>query len=334
MYELNQAVKIASSSIAKGTIEILRYFKLAGDGENLTITANNLSTMIEIKTQYKGSKIDCCVDAPRFAAAVSQMDNPNLSASSGKLAVKSGKMKATIPILPSDQYPTVPKTQHITAIPGDLLQIIKPIMFASAQNDVRHYLNGVFVSIKNGTLTAVATNGHRISVIRDKHDGSLENDAILPIESLNAIKSIKTSCFSISNAVSLNDDGLKIVMQPIDGKYPDFMGVIKKPDITILIDVAPLLDTLKAMHNIIDKAQLWMEWDQSLAMSMIKDETSLVNNIDCDINECGKFSCNSKYLMDVIETISSERVTLGFAEDFSQMIIEDGVTTHIICPLI
>ena len=45
-----------------------------------------------------------------------------------------------------------------------LLALFRATSYAMAQNDSRHYLNGLLLVLRDGRLRAVATDGHRLAL--------------------------------------------------------------------------------------------------------------------------------------------------------------------------
>lgn len=72
-----------------------------------------------------------------------------------------------------------------------LSQIIKRVSHAAAQNDVRFYMNGVYLGIDNGQFIAVATDGHRMAV--SSHDIDFSDDVGDEIQSPTAPTSISNT---------------------------------------------------------------------------------------------------------------------------------------------
>ncbi|WP_320206198.1 DNA polymerase III subunit beta family protein [Enterobacter asburiae] len=93
-----------------------------------------------------------------------------------KLTSASMRQKTILSFAPTNSYNIPVCLDHIPEIQAETLehnysvyfptqmlsQIIKRVSHAAAQNDVRFYMNGVYLGIDNGQFIAVATDGHRI----------------------------------------------------------------------------------------------------------------------------------------------------------------------------
>ena len=86
----------------------------------------------------------------------------------GKATVKAGRSRFTLSTLPAADFPcgrggcglrrAVPRTKSLVK------QLIDGTAFAMAQQDVRYYLNGLYLEILGGRLRVVATDGHRLAL--------------------------------------------------------------------------------------------------------------------------------------------------------------------------
>lgn len=122
-------------------------------------------------------------------------------------------------------------TQIKTTI--DALKAVAPFM---SKEQTRHYINGVLVQ---GNLL-VATDGHRLAVIKSQHwelEGEQAEDFILPrnvIEQVLKTKLAKRArgCFIIdttAKTITVLEDNEPVATynyEPVDGTFPDWNRVI------------------------------------------------------------------------------------------------------------
>jgi len=74
-------------------------------------------------------------------------------------------------------------------------QIIEKTFFAISTDEMRPNLNGVFLKVKDDNVTAVATDGHRLSIVTKplSEDHSKDNDIegiIIPRKGVSEIKNL------------------------------------------------------------------------------------------------------------------------------------------------
>jgi len=71
---------------------------------------------------------------------------------------------------------------------------IKALLLVAPKSDIRYYLNGVCVDVRQGTVTLVATDGHRllaVPVAADDIQSAMDGQYIIPRDVLDAVKPVK-----------------------------------------------------------------------------------------------------------------------------------------------
>lgn len=117
---------------------------------------------------------------------------------------------------------------------------IKAVSYAMANKDIRYYLNGMLVEHNGIETRLVATDGHRIHLVRVEHNRALVSEPvkyIVPRDfvaqilktkfSKSAIKQV-TLTFSDMKVAAALPNGNEIVSKLIDGKFPNYYHIIPK----------------------------------------------------------------------------------------------------------
>ena len=101
-----------------------------------------------------------------------------------KAILKAGKSRFTLATLPADDFPMADELVDFVSVTlpqNHLATAINRTAFAMANQDARYYLNGLLFQIKDGELTCVGTDGHRLALSRAKVDGDVDSlSAIVP----------------------------------------------------------------------------------------------------------------------------------------------------------
>jgi DNA polymerase-3 subunit beta len=105
-----------------------------------------------------------------------------------------------------------------------------------ANQDVRYYLNGLLFEFHNGTLTTVATDGHRLAVCDLNKDIGVAQDRqmIVPRKGvLELLRMLSDSDDMVElalgkNHIRLVKGSMIFTSKLIDGRFPDYMAVIPK----------------------------------------------------------------------------------------------------------
>jgi len=112
---------------------------------------------------------------------------------------------------------------------------IKALLLVAPKTDIRYYLNGVCVDVRQGTVTLVATDGHRllaVPVAADDIQSAMEGQYIIPRETLEAVKPVKVPrSDNLPLTIEIVDARITITgattatSPTIDGRFPDWRRV-------------------------------------------------------------------------------------------------------------
>jgi DNA polymerase-3 subunit beta len=117
--------------------------------------------------------------------------------------------------------------------------------------DWRHYLNGLYLSISDGEITAVTTDAHRLAVANLSTQSDNSFSGIIPRKSINEMSKFLSD--QDGNAeLKINDASLELAVgnlifksKLIDGKFPDYQQVIPSGESSVLeISVKDFSETL------------------------------------------------------------------------------------------
>ncbi len=242
------------------------------------------------------------------------------------MIIKSGRRKFTLPIISADAYPAYPEMDECKTIEcANLIDKIKQVSWASAQDDVRYQLNGVYVGNH-----AVSTNGHKLSLI----DLGVDTNLIIPIESIKKLPPIENyTVTSSDNILSIRNDDLEFKTKLVDANFPDYKRVMQTPDKYLTVNSIDFIDAVKASSVLADsksKTVIFTFGQDSKVESASGDkrESSSIG-FDCDSeHDEFQFACNSSYLLELLNTVSSETLIIGFTDQ--QMIISQDDQTSLI----
>jgi len=209
-----------------------------------------------------------------------------------------------------------------------LLAGLNRSLFATADDELRPVMNGVFFDITPDDITFVASDGHKL--VRFKNKAESGNDRasfILPKKPANLLKmilpkesGIVSIAFDDSNAyVTLPN--MVIISRLIEGRYPNYNAVIPKENpYNVSIDRLSLLNALK-------RVSVFSNQTSSLIKLAIADNSILVSAQDIDFSTSAEetVSCvygdepiaigfKGTYLIEILHNIPSPEVILKLAD--------------------
>ncbi len=153
------------------TLPVLGNFLLEADEESLRITGSDMEVemvgQVSAEIAQPGSitvparkLVDICKALPEGARIDVQLNGE-------KLALHAGRSRFTLATLPAAEFPSSDSggdADRLSVSEERLHWLIEKTGFAMANQDVRHYLNGLLLEFRNGMLRAVATDGHRLAL--------------------------------------------------------------------------------------------------------------------------------------------------------------------------
>lgn len=166
----------------RNTIPILSNVLLSADARGLTLRATDLdieiSTRIAAEVEEPGA---ITVPAARLHDIVGKLADGQIRLeaagdSASEVRLVSGRARFALQALPAIDYPALESGElpHAFGLPADLLAAaLEGVALAISTEETRYYLNGVYVHADANLLTFVATDGHRLSLVRrDCPDGA------------------------------------------------------------------------------------------------------------------------------------------------------------------
>jgi DNA polymerase-3 subunit beta len=119
---------------------------------------------------------------------------------------------------------------------------LKAVSHAMATNDIRYYLNGVFIEHNGAETRLVTTDGHRMHMVIQENEGLVVApiEFIMPADMVKKCITAKASRQDKAPKVIITyengkisarlPDGSEIVQFATDGKFPDYRRIIPQLD--------------------------------------------------------------------------------------------------------
>jgi DNA polymerase III subunit beta len=177
------------------TLPILANILFEVDENSFKLTATDLES--EVTTRGPLSSIQSAGKTTTSAKKLNELcrlipdgEDINLSLIGDKLNLKTKNGKYSLSTLPSADFPIfdIDSGDSPLIIPAkELRELITNTSFAMGNQDWRHYLNGLFLSIDGGQITAVTTDAHRLAVANLAINSEHTFSGIVPRKSINEI---------------------------------------------------------------------------------------------------------------------------------------------------
>ena len=307
-------------------VEMTTSLPIQADGEfDLTLPARKL--------------IDICRALPDNA-------DITISVEGERVRILSGPSRFSLGTLPAKDYPAIEPTattQQFSVNEAKLKKLIEKTQFAMAQQDVRYYLNGMLLEITNGSIRAVATDGHRLATsdVDCDVDPSLDLQVIVPRKAvLELVKLLgENGERDVQIDVSTNHIRIKIdntffTSKLVDGKFPDYRKVIPTDsNKAVVADRETLRSALQRTSILSNEKYRGIRFQfgkgtlELLAHNPEQEEAKEELEIDYD-DEPLTIGFNVGYLIEVFNVISMENVSMHLSDSNSSCLIDGDKETN------
>ncbi len=202
---------------------------------------------------------------------------------------------------------------------------INKTIFATADDELRPVMNGIFISLTPGALTFVGTDAHKLV----KHESEMENaetaSFILPKKPANLLKSVLLKeddaievAFDSKNA-QFKLKSHTLVCRLIEGNYPNYNAVIPENNPNkVLVDRIELLNGIKRVAVCSNPTTNLIRMD--IAANKI---TLTAQDIDFSVSANETISCS----------YDGQEISIGFKSTFMVEILSNMETPTVMVEL-
>jgi len=337
-----QSVQITSPKI---TLPILSNILIETYENKITLITTDLElsikNQVEVEILEEGS---VCLPLKKFLEIIRELEEKEdvlIEVEENNRAIISSKDSIFHLFgLPKKDFPAFPeyvKEKSFTLSSSLIKEMIRKTIFATAVDDIRYVLNGVFFIVGGNECKMVATDGHRLSFIKKTLPNEIteKSEVIIPTKALMEVNRIISEDKDINIVIDKNKivfyvDNLIIVSKLIEGKFPDYDRVIPKDQDKILkINNQKLFSTCRRI------ALMTSEKSNIMKLDISKDKLNLSSNTpnlgdakeELEVNFQGddlEITFNPKYLMDILKNIEQEEVNILLKSPSTSGVIKPG----------
>jgi len=309
--------------------------KLTGTDLEVQISSVcNVDTTESIKATLPGRKL---IDICRSLEKDSEI---TMNFKEDKVLLQAGKSRFTLRVLAADEFPLFDEQQYLSQLSLDKTVLHKAFhktTFCMAQQDIRYYLNGLMLEIKQGNIQTVASDGHRLALFHTdlKNQDISMSQAIIPRKAAQEILKLLDSTESdidikiAKNHINFLIGNVELNAKLIDGRFPDFKNVI--PDQSphsFTIDKQAFKAALSRVSILSNEKYRGIRLDLNENLISIsannpeRDEAEEAVTVDYS-GENISMGFNSSYLMEALSAIESDEVCVSFTDTNSSCLLED-----------
>ena len=335
--ELLKGVMNVSKAIpAKTSLPILENFLFVlGDGK-LDITASDqeltLRTSVPVDSKADGS---IAVPARQIIDLLKALPDQPLTVktkSEGSFECIWNNGNSSLPFFPAADYPEIKgvgeDAETVVFPAASLADGISGTIYATADDEMRPAMNGIFFDIDTASTTLVASDSHKlICFTTDDVKAVQKSSFILHKKPAAVLRSLLDKSegevevrFDASNVV-FTYGPTTMVCRLIVGKYPKYREVIPQNNSNVLrIDRAQLLNTVRRVSVCANKASNHVKFNLSQGQLEITAQDlgfalAAYEKLECDYaGEDLAIGFKSSFLVEILSNMGCETIVMKFMD--------------------
>lgn len=229
----------------------------------------------------------------------------------------------------------------------DIVEAVAKTAFATARGETRYALNGIFLSLQHGGVEFVASDTHRLSLVRKKLRSApaAGAEAIVITKGMQELAKLSQGQETVkvvltSHELIAETASACLVSRLVDGQFPRYRDVIPK-------DMSKKLTCSreKLLSSLRLTGQASNEETRSIRMTAGAAEGAVLSAagsegcrgtvpLEAVVEGEGIDLCfNFTYLVEMLRAVHGEEVTLNFRDNDSPLRMDCGDFIHIIMPI-
>ncbi|MFO7820838.1 MAG: DNA polymerase III subunit beta [Lentisphaeria bacterium] len=346
--------KVLSAVNTKTTIPVLNNVHLEASGDSLAVAATDLEVFIRSKAvgnvEREGKTT---LPARKFGQIISALPDGDIvleTDENEQTSISCERSFFRMVGLSAEEFPTEDDEEgewNFTLPASAFKKMLDKVSYAASTDESRHVLNGILLSIREGVVTSVGTDGRRLALLESPLDNenAADGDVILPpkvigelIKLLDQDKELNIQ-LTESRASFLLSDTL-ITSKLVEGSYPNYRQVI--PGGFNNSAVLPRDAFAEAVNRV---AMVVTESSSSVRLNL-ENGKATVSASSAEVGESNEplevsyegepldISLNPQFLMEPLRHMECDQVVLQFNDQFSPVSISgDEGFLYIIMPM-
>lgn len=270
-----------------------------------------------------------------------------------RVTMSAGRSRYTLSTLPAAEFPQVDNIdllERVTLPEATLKELIDRTAFAMAHQDVRYYLNGTLLDLREQALRCVATDGHRLALCETgiELNAKARRQIIIPrkgVLELQRLLDAGDGTVEIEfgrNHLRVRRSDFVFTTKLIDGRFPDYEAVIPIGADKVLTvareDLRAALQRASILSN-----EKYRGVKMELAPGRLHivahnpEQEEAVEELEVATHVDGlAVGFNVNYLLDALSALRGNEVMLCLRDGNSSCLIRDADnerSRHVIMPL-
>lgn len=259
----------------------------------------------------------------------------------GSCLLKSGGGYFKIMGEDASRFPEVGPTEvgGFIEIEGNIISnMVSKVISAVSTVKIRSVLSGVFMAVEGDTITMVAADGNRLSVIKRKvvNPTGISVKGIIPVRCLVLLQRFVSDWEGVlrigmsESRVQFVGGKVEIVSQLIDGQYPNYEDIIpKNNDKKIEIKKDEVVSALRMASFMTDEGYRIVECVFETGKLKLSSRAMAVGETELEVNinyngPSFKLNVNPDYILDVLKSSDEDTILTEFGDKESAILFRAG----------
>ena len=342
------------------TIPVLANVLMEAEGEELRFLATDLQVALRSHcpaSVAKGGKLT--LPAKKLFEIIRVLPETEIRIQQDKAGVRvaADRFDSRMQAMPADDFPSLPHPSGAASLSlpaAKLGQMIARTQFATTSDDTRYFLNGVLLVAGAGEFSLVATDGHRLSLVRAEREGEGPAEEVRVILPKKTVAELARLLLEVEGNVEYErqENHLfftvgerTLISRMIEAQFPAFERVVPKGnDKVVEFERERLANALKRVGQLSperSKAVKFAIEEGKVEVSSSSPEfgeateTLLVDDYKGAPLQIG---FNGQYVLQFLDVVGTDKVALELKDEVSQAVMrpvgQDGFSyTYVLMPM-
>lgn len=325
------------------TLPVLSNILFSATQDRILLTATDLEVELQANIDVEVAEPgDITIPARKLldiCRTLPEQSTLSITIDSGTAQIKSGKSRFTLSTLPASEFPLVEDikpVQDLSLPQSALKSLIERTNFSMAQQDVRYYLNGLMLELRDKLVRCVATDGHRLAICELSVDVSSPGtqQVIVPRKGIQELARLLEDTDSPaqieigSNHIRIQLSDLRLTSKLIDGKFPDYQKVMPQGSDKHIIADRELLKQALVRTSILSNEKFRgirfnLENNSLRIQAHNPEQEEAEEEIEVEYSgDSLEIGFNVNYLLDALSALPGDQVKVSLSDSNSSCLIQ------------
>ena len=339
------------------TLPVLANLLVVVDATGVSLTGTDLEVEMIARTDAEDlSPGEVTIPARKLfdiCRALPDGSRIKLEQTGERVVLSAGRSRFTLATLPATEFPTIDTIELVERVSlpeATLKELMERTGFAMANQDVRYYLNGMLLDLRESALRCVATDGHRLALAETRIETrvSAPRQVIVPRKGINELQGLfepgegMVELEFARNHLRVRRGDVTFTSKLIDGRFPDYEAVIpigadkevrvQRDDMRAALQRAAILSNEKYRG-----VKLEVSPNRMRIVAHNPEQEEAVEEIEAKTGVSDlSVGFNVNYLLDALGALTGDEVLLCLRDGQSSCLVrkpETDETRHVIMPL-